>query len=53
VLVADNSLAGQTIGWFPRHDFKSIIATAWNWHLNHLSQPSPAIAELRPRVRGA
>jgi UDP-glucose 4-epimerase len=53
VLVADNSLAGQTIGWFPRHDFKSIIATAWNWHLNHPPQPSPAIAELRPRVRGA
>jgi UDP-glucose 4-epimerase len=34
-LVADNALAKQTIGWSPRHDLPSIIATAWNWHSNH------------------
>jgi hypothetical protein len=31
VLVADNGLARQTIGWSP-HDLKSMIGTAWNWH---------------------
>jgi UDP-glucose 4-epimerase len=36
VLVADNGLASKTIGWSPRHDLKSIITTAWNWHSNHL-----------------
>jgi UDP-glucose 4-epimerase len=35
-LVADNALAKRTIGWSPRHDLPSIIATAWNWHSNHL-----------------
>ena len=35
-LVADNSLARRTIGWSPRHDLKSIIDTAWNWHSDHL-----------------
>ena len=35
-LVADNALAMQTIGWSPRHDLKSIIGTAWNWHSNYL-----------------
>jgi UDP-glucose 4-epimerase len=35
-LVADNTLARQTIGWSPRHDLKSIIDTAWNWHSNYL-----------------
>jgi UDP-glucose 4-epimerase len=35
-LVADNALARQTIGWSPRHDLKSIIASAWNWHSNYL-----------------
>jgi UDP-glucose 4-epimerase len=35
-LVADNSLAKRTIGWSPRHDLKSIIGTAWNWHSNHM-----------------
>jgi UDP-glucose 4-epimerase len=35
-LVADNSLAKETIGWSPRHDLRSIISTAWNWHSNHL-----------------
>jgi UDP-glucose 4-epimerase len=35
-LVADNTLARQTIGWFPRHDLPSIIGTAWNWHANCL-----------------
>jgi UDP-glucose 4-epimerase len=35
-LVADNALARRTIGWFPRHDLRSIIDTAWNWHSNYL-----------------
>jgi UDP-glucose 4-epimerase len=35
-LVADNALARKTIGWSPRHDLKSIIDTAWNWHSNYL-----------------
>jgi UDP-glucose 4-epimerase len=35
-LVADNALARRTIGWSPRHDLKSIIASAWNWHSNYL-----------------
>jgi UDP-glucose 4-epimerase len=36
VLVADNALAKQTLGWSPRHDLNSIIETAWNWHSKHL-----------------
>ncbi len=35
-LVADNALARRTIGWVPRHDLKSIIDTAWNWHSQYL-----------------
>jgi UDP-glucose 4-epimerase len=35
-LVADNALAKRIIGWSPRHDLRSIIDTACNWHLNHL-----------------
>jgi UDP-glucose 4-epimerase len=35
-LVADNALAYQTIGWSPRHDLQSILATAWHWHSHHL-----------------
>ena len=36
VLVADNALAKRMIGWSPRHDLRSIIGTAWNWHSNYL-----------------
>jgi UDP-glucose 4-epimerase len=36
VLVADNALAKRMIGWSPRHDLRSIIDTAWNWHANYL-----------------
>jgi UDP-glucose 4-epimerase len=36
VLVADNALAKQIIGWSPRQDLHSIIGTACNWHLKHL-----------------
>jgi len=36
VLVADNALAKRMIGWSPRHDLRSIIGTAWNWHANYL-----------------
>jgi UDP-glucose 4-epimerase len=35
-LVADNALARRTIGWVPRHDLKSTIDTAWNWHSKYL-----------------
>jgi UDP-glucose 4-epimerase len=35
-LVADNTLAKQTIGWSPKHDLQSIIDSAWNWHSNHV-----------------
>jgi UDP-glucose 4-epimerase len=35
-LVADNALAKQTLGWSPLSDLHSIVATAWNWHSNHL-----------------
>jgi len=35
-LVADNALARRTIGWSPRHDLRSIIDTAWNWHSKFL-----------------
>ena len=36
VLVADNSLAKQILGWSPRYDLKALISTAWNWHANSL-----------------
>jgi UDP-glucose 4-epimerase len=36
VLVADNTLAQQVLGWSPQHDLNSIIETALNWHANHL-----------------
>jgi UDP-glucose 4-epimerase len=32
VLVADSTLAKQTLGWSPRHDLRSIVNSAWNWH---------------------
>ena len=35
-LVADNALAKRIIGWSPRHDLRSIIDTACNWHSNRL-----------------
>jgi UDP-glucose 4-epimerase len=35
-LVADNTLAQRIIGWSPQHDLRSIIETAWNWHVNRL-----------------
>jgi UDP-glucose 4-epimerase len=35
-LVADSTLALRTIGWSPQQNLQSIIATAWNWHSNHL-----------------
>jgi UDP-glucose 4-epimerase len=35
-LVADNALAKRTLGWSPRHDLRSIIGSALNWHSNCL-----------------
>ena len=35
-LVADASLARETLGWAPAYtDVKSIVETAWNWHRSH------------------
>lgn len=35
-LVADSTLAKQTLGWEPTYtDIESIIETAWNWHRSH------------------
>ena len=31
-LVADNSGARKALAWSPRHDFGSIIDSAWRWH---------------------
>jgi UDP-glucose 4-epimerase len=31
-LVADNSRARKVLAWTPRHDFGSIIESAWRWH---------------------
>ena len=39
-LVADNAKAKAVLGWQPRHDLRSIIETAWNWHVR--SNPGPA-----------
>jgi UDP-glucose 4-epimerase len=35
-LVADNTLARTTLGWYPRHDLQAIVETAWNWHSKYL-----------------
>jgi UDP-glucose 4-epimerase len=32
ILVADNRKARQVLEWSPRHDLKSIVKSAWNWH---------------------
>lgn len=47
VLVADNTLAGEILGWTPRHDLRSIIETAWRWHMKlkdgvRKDMPTPA-----------
>ncbi len=34
VLVAENKKAKDILGWMPKHDLKSIIETAYNWHSN-------------------
>jgi UDP-glucose 4-epimerase len=34
ILVADNTFAGQALGWSPLFDLQDIIHTAWNWHKN-------------------
>jgi UDP-glucose 4-epimerase len=35
-LVADNTLARTTLGWYPRHDLRAIVETASNWHSKYL-----------------
>lgn len=34
-LIADNRQATIRLGWKPRHDFNSIVSSAWNWHQRH------------------
>ncbi|MFO0959426.1 MAG: UDP-glucose 4-epimerase GalE [Isosphaeraceae bacterium] len=35
-LIADASLARETLGWIPRYtSLESIVKTAWDWHRNH------------------
>ncbi|MBY0383494.1 MAG: UDP-glucose 4-epimerase GalE [Xanthobacteraceae bacterium] len=38
-LVADNLLAKEALNWEPRHDLRSIIDSAWKWHLK-LDKPA-------------
>lgn len=40
VLVADATLANQTLDWKPEFaDLESIVKTAWDWEVNFLSKP--------------
>jgi len=35
-LVAASNLAGEILGWVPRHsDLRNIVTTAWQWHAGH------------------
>lgn len=37
-LIASSEKAKELLGWDPQHtDIKDIIASAWNWHVNHPS----------------
>jgi len=39
VLVADSTLAKQTLNWQPQHDdLRDIVSTAWNWEVDFLSK---------------
>jgi len=39
VLVADSTLARQTLNWQPQHDdLRDIVSTAWNWEVDFLSK---------------
>jgi UDP-glucose 4-epimerase len=40
-LIANADQAKTVLGWEARHDLKSIVQSAWQWHLHH----SPATAE--------
>ncbi len=35
VLIASNKKAADVLGWKPERGLETIIADAWNWHLNH------------------
>jgi UDP-glucose 4-epimerase len=35
VLVADNRLAGESLGWRPRRSLEDAVADAWAWMLAH------------------
>jgi UDP-glucose 4-epimerase len=36
LLIADNQLARDTLGWQPQYSsIEEIMATAWNWHQSH------------------
>lgn len=32
---ADNTKAREVLGWQPRYDLQTVIATAWDWHRTH------------------
>jgi UDP-glucose 4-epimerase len=31
-LIADNTKAKATLGWYPVHSLEDIVKSAWNWH---------------------
>jgi UDP-glucose 4-epimerase len=36
LLIADNQLARDALGWQPQHSgIEEIMSTAWNWHQSH------------------
>ncbi|MGD9580070.1 MAG: GDP-mannose 4,6-dehydratase, partial [Vampirovibrionia bacterium] len=35
ILIADTTKIQHYLGWKPKHDLKSILATAWEWHKNN------------------
>jgi UDP-glucose 4-epimerase len=45
VLVGDNALARQRLGWSPTRDLDAILGSAWRWHSERASQvATPAVA---------
>ncbi|KRA65970.1 UDP-glucose 4-epimerase [Caulobacter sp. Root655] len=45
VLVGDNALARQRLGWAPTRDLDAILGSAWRWHSGRASQvATPAVA---------
>lgn len=54
VLIGDNAKAKRELGWAPKHDLDSILATAWRWHESRREawQSDASVLErLSPRSR--